>query len=287
LPFLKNDGITVTSFRPLPGVIFKRATRLLGFKVQKKKFRNQEKAMSELDGLLKKDIPVGMLVGVYHLTYFPAPYRFHFNAHNLVVYAKKDDQYIISDPIMETPTSLTYRELQRVRFAKGLFSPKGHMYWAKEVAKDPDIKSAIINGIKKTAKDMTAPVPIIGVKGIRYLSKQVRKYPKKHGRRRASQYLGKIVRMQEEIGTGGAGFRFMYAAFLQEAATVLEQDWLNDMAREMTEIGDVWREFAVLTARIIKERTQLENAYDKAADILLLIADREEKVFTKLKEIKL
>jgi hypothetical protein len=287
LPFLKNDGIPVTSFRPLPGVIFKRATRLLGFKVQKKKFRNQEKAMSELDGLLKKDIPVGMLVGVYHLTYFPAPYRFHFNAHNLVVYAKKDDQYIISDPIMETPTSLTYRELQRVRFAKGLFSPKGHMYWAKEVAKDPDIKSAIINGIKKTAKDMTAPVPIIGVKGIRYLSKQVRKYPKKHGRRRASQYLGKIVRMQEEIGTGGAGFRFMYAAFLQEAATVLEQDWLNDMAREMTEIGDVWREFAVLTARIIKERTQLENAYDKAADILLLIADREEKVFTKLKEIKL
>jgi len=287
LPFLKNDGIPVTSFRPLPGVIFKRATRLLGFKVQKKKFRNQEKAMLELDDLLKKDIPVGMLVGVYHLTYFPTPYRFHFNAHNLVVYAKKDDQYIISDPIMETPTSLTYKELQRVRFAKGLFSPKGHMYWAKEIPKEPDIKSAVINGIKKTAKDMTAPVPIIGVKGIRYLSKQVRKYPKKHGKRRASQYLGKIVRMQEEIGTGGAGFRFMYAAFLQEAATVLEQDWLNDMAKEMTEIGDIWREFAVLTARIIKERTQLENAYDKAADILLIIADREEKVFKKLKEIKL
>jgi len=287
LPFLKNDGIPVTSFRPLPGVIFKRATQLLGFKVKKKKFRDQDKAMTALDSLLLQDIPVGMLVGVYHLTYFPAPYRFHFNAHNLVVYAKEGNKYMISDPIMENPTSLTYNELKRVRFAKGLFPPKGHMYWADKVSENPQIKEAIIKGIKKTAKDMTAPVPIIGVKGIRYLSKQVRKYPKKLSKKRAAQYLGKIVRMQEEIGTGGAGFRFMYAAFLQEAAEVLQQDWINDMAMEMTKIGDIWRSFAVETARIVKDRSKTDDAYNQVADILLLIADREEKVFTRLKQIKL
>ncbi len=288
LPFLKNDGIPVTSFRPLPGVIFKRATRLLGFKVKKRRFRNQDRAMLAMDKLLNKDIPVGMLVGVYHLTYFPTPYRFHFNAHNLVVYAKDDNSYIISDPIMETPTSLTYKELQRVRFAKGLFAPKGHMYWAKEVPENPDIKNAVIKGIRKTAKDMVGtPVPVIGVKGIRYLSKQVRKYPQKLGKRKAAKFLGKIVRMQEEIGTGGAGFRFMYAAFLQEAAVLLEKDCLNEMAKEMTEIGDIWRTFAVETARIVKDRSKLEDAYNNVADILLEIADREEKVFKKLKQIKL
>jgi hypothetical protein len=35
LPFIKLAGFPVTSFRPLPGVIFARVTRLLGFKMHK------------------------------------------------------------------------------------------------------------------------------------------------------------------------------------------------------------------------------------------------------------
>jgi len=223
LPFVKMNGIPVTSFRPLPGVIFKRAARRLGFTVKRKKFRNQDKGMAALDSLLKNDVPVGMLVGVYHLSYFPAPYRFHFNAHNLVVFGKENGNYQISDPVMDDYASLTEAELKKVRFAKGLFAPKGHMYWADKTPSTPDLKNAIIKGIQQTAKDMlTIPVPLIGVKGIRFMAKKVRNYPKKLGKRKASQFLGQIVRSQEEIGTGGAGFRFMYAAFLQEAAEVLE-----------------------------------------------------------------
>jgi len=62
-----------------------------------------------------------------------------------------------------------------------------------------------------------------------------------------------IVRMQEEVGTGGAGFRYMYAAFLQEAASLFGSAELNDLSQEMTAIGDTWREFAVTAARIIKK----------------------------------
>lgn len=288
MPFVKVNNIPVTSFRPLPGIIFKRAAKRLGFSVNRKKFRNPKMAMKALDDLLAKDIPVGMLVGVYHLTYFPAPYRFHFNAHNLVVFGKEGDNYQISDPIMEDFTSLTSRELERVRYAKGLFAPKGHMYWAHKIPENPDIKSAIVKGIKHTAKDMlTIPVPMFGVKGIRFMAKKVRNYPKKLGTRKASQFLGQIVRAQEEIGTGGAGFRFMYAAFLQEAAQIMQQDWLNDVAKEFTQIGDLWRSFAVETARIVKNRSQLEDGYNAAADILLKIADREEEAFKKLRNIKL
>ncbi len=286
MPFLKVNGIPVTSYRPLPGVIFRRAAKRLGFKVKRKKFRNQDKAMQDMDSLLKKNTPVGMLVGVYHLNYFPKAYRFHFNAHNLVVYAKNDQTYTISDPVMETPTYLTYNELKKVRFAQGIFAPKGHMYWAIKIPEHVDLKNAIITGIRKTAKDMLGiPIPLFGVKGIRYMAKQIRKYPKKLGKRKASQYLGQIVRAQEEIGTGGAGFRFMYAAFLQEAAQVLNKEWLYEMADEMTIIGDLWRSFAVETARIIKDRSQVEDAYNQAADILMKIADKEEKVYIELKKI--
>ena len=62
---------------------------------------------------------------------------------------------------------------------------------------------------------LSPPLPWFGNKAIFLLSKQIKKYPQKLTPRKASLYLGNVVRMQEEIGTGGAGFRFLYAAFLQ------------------------------------------------------------------------
>ncbi len=142
MPFLKVDGIPVTSFRPLPGVIFSRISKRLGVTFKKKKFRNSpQKAMEALNENIEKGIPTGMLVGVYHLSYFPAPYRFHFNAHNIVVFSRDKSTYEISDPIMEDYTQLNYNELMRVRYAKGVFAPKGHMYWVKNIPESIDLKS--------------------------------------------------------------------------------------------------------------------------------------------------
>ena len=185
---------------------------------------------------------------------------------------------------MEGYEQLTYDELLRVRYAKGIFAPNGHMYWVKNIPKNIHLEEAIITGIKQTCKDMlTIPIPLFGVRGIRYLSRKVRNYPRKLGVRKAASYTGQIVRAQEEIGTGGAGFRFMYGAFLQEAAQILNKPVLRDLSIELSGIGDLWREFAVITGRIVKNRNSLDESYDKAADLLLVIADREEAFFKKLK----
>ena len=288
MPFLKVNDIPVVSFRPWPGKIFNRITRRLGVKIQRSKFKDQKESMEALDRNLQQGIPTGCLVGVYHLTYFPPAYRFHFNAHNLVVVGRENGEYLISDPIMPTIERLTYHDLQRVRFARGTVPPKGRMYYITGTSPGYDLKSAIVKGIHHTCKDMlTIPVPLFGVKGIRYLSRQMRKWPKKLGEKRAALYMGQVVRMLEEIGTGGAGFRFIYAAFLQEAAHELGQPWLNDMSREMTAVGDKWREFAVIAGRIFKNRAGQEETYKVAADILSDIALREEQIYRRLRQIKL
>ena len=95
--------------------------------------------------------PVGCQVGVYYLPYFPKEYRFHFNAHNLIVYGKEDDNYLISDPVMETTATLTTYELERVRFAKGALAPRGQLYYPKEkkIVTDDQIRKAIKNRYQK------------------------------------------------------------------------------------------------------------------------------------------
>ncbi len=286
MPFLKIDGIPVTSFRPLPGVIFSRISKRLDIQFEKKRYRRSpQQSMKDLDRNLEKEIPTGMLVGVYHLSYFPAPYRFHFNAHNIVVYGSQNGNYMISDPIMETYATLTHKELMRVRYARGVFAPKGHMYWVKRTPEKMDLHGAISKGIKQTCSNMlTIPVPLFGVKGIRYMSNKVRKYPDKLGPKKAALFTGQIVRAQEEIGTGGAGFRFMYAAFLQEVAAILDNPRFLELSKEMTDIGDSWREFAVIAGRIVKNRNKADENYDRAADLLLKIADMEESFYKKLQK---
>ena len=288
LPFIKVNALPVVSFRPWPGQIFKRVTRRLGLKIQRYKFKDQAQSMAALDRNLQQGIPTGCLVGVYHLSYFPPAYRFHFNAHNIVVMGKEDGEYLVSDPIMPNLERLTASNLARVRFAKGTFPPKGRMYFITETSSSYDLKKAIVKGIQQTCKEMlTLPVPLVGVKGIRYMAKRMRQWPQKLGEKKASLYMGQVVRMLEEIGTGGAGFRFMYAAFLQEAARELNQPWLNDMSKEMTEVGDRWREFALIAGRIFKNRAGQDESYIAASDVLLDIAEREDKIYRNLRHIKL
>ncbi len=285
LPFIKVNYAPVFTYRVLPGLVFNRFAKRVGVKVRREKFRNHRKAKARLDENLKNSNPVGLQVGVYHLIYFPDEYRFHFNAHNMVVYGKKEDRYLISDPVMEGVTTLTENQLEKVRFAKGAFAPKGHIYYPTAFPEKLELEQAVIKGIKQTCRDMTAPVPIVGVKAIRWVAKNIRKWPKKIGAKKTNHYLGQIVRMQEEIGTGGGGFRYIYAAFLQEAAGVLNNDRLKDFSKEMTEIGDLWRDFALEASRIYKNRSGETDGYNKIADQLMEIAHREKIFFKQLKNI--
>ena len=283
LPFIKVNYAPAISYRPLPGQIFNKLAKRLNLKIKRQKFSSETKALNALEENLSNNIPTGLQVGVYNLTYFPDEYRFHFNAHNLVVYGKSETDYLISDPVMETVTTLTHQELNKVRFAKGAFAPRGQMYYPIQIPENIDFKSAIIKGIKNTCRDMLAPMPIIGVRGIKFVAKQIRKWPEKHGTKKANHYLAQMVRMQEEIGTGGGGFRFIYAAFLQEAAAILENNRLLELSKEMTAIGDLWRDFAVEASRVYKNRSTQVDVYNTLANQLLDIANKEEVFFKKLK----
>lgn len=284
LPFIKVDHAPVFTYRILPGLIFKRFSKRVGIKIKREKFKDPKTAKARLDENLKNDNPVGLQVGVFNLVYFPDEYRFHFNAHNMVVYGKVDDRYLISDPVIEHVTSLSEKELEKVRFAKGAMPPKGHMYYPISFPEKLDLEKAIIKGIKQTCRDMTAPAPIVGVKAMKWVAKNIRKWPDKIGTKRTNHYLGQIVRMQEEIGTGGGGFRYIYAAFLQEAGKLLDNNELLILSKEMTHIGDQWRDFAVDASRIYKNRSVESNGYNKIADQLDAIALREEVFFKTLKK---
>lgn len=289
IPFLKVNNGPAISFRTMPGLIFKRTCNALDIPVVRKTFSSPQKAQAFLDQAIASGQPVGCQVGVYYLTYFPKEYRFHFNAHNLVVYGKEEDNYLISDPVMETVTTLTSYELERVRFAKGVLAPKGQLYYPKaqkEVTQE-QIKNAIKSGIKRNVRDMLyIPGSIVGVAGIKYTANKIKGWRDKLGLKQSGNYLAQLVRMQEEIGTGGGGFRFMYGAFLQQAHAFHPHDILLKSSEDFTKAGDLWRSAAVQAAGIYKGRLTTQQDFNDMAGFLMEIAEIEKKAFKSMSNIK-
>lgn len=287
LPFVKVSGTPGTTFRTWPGAIFKRVTQRLHIDIHTERFRTPEKAMHALDNVLSTGKPVGMLSSVYYLPYLPEAFRFHFNAHNIVAYGKEGNEYLISDPVMEDVTRIAPEDLAKARFAKGTPEPRGFMYYIRSVPQTVNFEKAIQAGIKQTCFFMLSPpLPWFGNKAIFLLAKKIKQYPHKLPPRKAALYLGNIIRMQEEIGTGGGGFRFLYAAFLQEAGEMMKRDDLLEYSKELTAIGDAWRNFAYHAARLMKDRKSDLVNFDELSGLLYKCGEMEKDLFTRMSKIK-
>ena len=110
-PFVKAGGMPMTAFRTFPGLLFKRITKLFGIKSEMRRFLSKDRAMKKLDEvLLGQKTPVGCVVGIYYLPYYPIEYRVHFNGHNICIVGKDEETgvYSVLDPVTIEKVTLRY-----------------------------------------------------------------------------------------------------------------------------------------------------------------------------------
>jgi hypothetical protein len=284
LPFVRIYDLPLTSYRDMPNAIIARGARRLGVELVRTRYRDPVRGMQALDRMLAEGRSVGMQTGVFWLPYFPRDMRFQFNGHHVIAYGREGDDYLLSDTVFEDVVRCPAPDLCRARFSKGPLAPRGLLYYVESRTPTPDIERAVRDGLRTTVSRMlNIPIPLMGVAGIRAQARALAKWPQRLAPRAARSHLANLIRMQEEIGTGGAGFRFMYAAFLDEAADVLGKPALREASALLSDIGDQWREFAVRGAQLIGRgeagTADSVAAFQALADILLDCARREREVF--------
>jgi len=284
LPIIRINGLPLVAYRMPPKFIIKGLQKPLGLKMRFETFRSPEAGEARLNELLDAGEVVGLQTSVFWLPYMPPDLRFHFNAHNVLAFGRDaaSGDYRLSDPVAEEAVSCAASDLRKARFAKGALAPKGLIYYPVGKPCEPDWAKVLPKAMIKTTRIMLdSPLPIIGVRGIRYLAKAFERLDAQGDPAQTKLFIGQVVRMQEEIGTGGGGFRFIYASFLQEAADRLARPALNELADTLIDIGDEWREFALATARMIRDRDPLDPP--RLADKLRAIANREQAFFRDLR----
>jgi len=287
MPFVKVTGLPVTAFRSLPGTLFGKTCARLGVKSTARRYLSRRAARRALDEKLAAGVAVGLRTNIHWLTYFPKAFRFNFNGHHIVVTGRRGEVYDVRDPVVDTPVTCHADLLERARFARGPLAPHGYLFHVAQShvqTHAPDLGAACLAGLRESAHRMTRiPLPYFGARGIALLARRLGSLPSRGAdSERIRDELAFVVRMQEEIGTGGAGFRYLFAAFLEEAAFHTGLPALAGHARTATAIGDVWREFAVLVSRMCKGKEPMGEGLTRVQALLTRIAAEEQTLFLSL-----
>lgn len=305
LPFVNQDNShgkgKYLMFRIMSLYVCKNLAKQLNFKLHSRFFCSKKKAMQSIDSLLEKNIPVGLVTNIKYLPYYMENLPFNLNLRQVsfpfhcVAATKKDkDNYYLYDNLSVSTDDIkqvSNENLLKARFLADLklTSPHGRLFFITEAPQNVNLKRAVCNGIKKTCKLMLhLPTNYFGVKGIALLAKYIKKWSKTMSEEELFVNLRKITLMSEYTGTGGSGYRYMYATFLHEAGQILNNDNFDKIANEMTNAADMWREFHLNIIRYSKENLRKKALPISAlANLIDEIAVKEKKVFCELeKEIK-
>jgi hypothetical protein len=268
--------------RNRPGQIRIKIAKRLGISFKTQKFRNQDAGIQALDNLLEQNIPTGAQVDFFYMKYIPEWQRVHINVHYITVIGKNSENYILSDSYYPKIAELDFELMRKGRFARGNMAPKGFLFYPEKIPENVPFEKAIVTGIKSACHNMLKlPVPFIGIKGIYRFADKIMEWPKlARDIEHLSHEIMKINILLEDQGTGGAGFRYMYATFLQQASVRLNNPALAEMSKRMMEIGDGWRNISYIAAKIGKKRELGESNLKELSNLIRERGDLE-KVFFK------
>lgn len=287
--YLKSPDFPFPMFilRSRPGNIRKKVAKRLNINFEEKKFRKAAQGEAALDEALRQGHPTAVQVDFFYMDYMPEWQRVHINAHYIVVFGLNDNSYLVSDSYYKQRSMLDRKKMLTARFAGGMMAPRGTMFYTKQIPEHISLEKPIITGIKRACFNMTKlPVPFLGVKGIRKFAEKLNEWPSiARNEDDLADRLMKINILMEDQGTGGGGFRYMYATFLQQAAGIVHDDRLKSMSKEMMEIGDKWRNISYFAAKMSKHRDLGPGKIKELSDLVYAQADAEQRFFSELYQL--
>ncbi|WP_166658914.1 BtrH N-terminal domain-containing protein [Kribbella sp. VKM Ac-2571] len=266
----------------------KTAGRRTGVAVASHATSSARVAQAELRQLLEAGEPTLVYVDMGFLPYFDLPAGYHFGGHVVVVagYDPQTGQVLIADRDQQLH-SVDWDVLEQARGSAFRPFPPRHSWYTFDFsnAREPrpsDVRAAITEVCDGM---LTPPIGNLGVRGIRKAIQETLRWPDALGTdalRRTC--FNTALFIDARGGTGGGIFRYMYARFLGEAASITGEARLDELGSELNAIGDLWEDVAAT----FSAAAELDNPADllgPATRPMYEIADREELLWQSLKTL--
>jgi len=238
--------------RPNEEGLEKTVGRRTGVAVESYTTTSARKAQQTLRDLLVAAEPTLVYADMGFLPYFDFPEEYHFGGHTVVVagHDPETDDVLLADRDTELyPVSWDALEQARGSTFKP-FPPKHRWYTFDFSTARPPTSEDVREAIADVCDQMLEPpITNLGVKGIAKAAARTAKWPDvldETALRRTCFMTALFI--DHRGGTGGGIFRYMYARFLHDAASLIDEPRLDALAPELTAIGDRWETVAATFA---------------------------------------
>jgi|AGTN01.1.fsa_nt_gi hypothetical protein len=252
---------------------------------------SEKKAEVALVKRLKKKEPVMLSGDMGFMPWFSFPVEYHFGGHVFIACGYDGDgRVLISDMDQAAGglkkgfyTTATLEQLRKVRGSKFKpFPPKNGSFEFDFSGYHDPTPEDIYASIKQTADAMlNAPIKNLGIKGIRHAAKEIQKWPEIFDETALAMNLFNVYIFIEIGGTGGGCFRYMYARFLKEAATITGDGRLEEGSRLMEQSGQMFTKAGMLF-KDYEDKSRIAERIAEASELMKSAADVEERTMKML-----
>lgn len=237
-----------------------------------------DKAEADLCRAIDMGLPSLIRTDIYHLPYFRS--GTHFPGHVIMVwgYDRKQEVFFVTDTgnpeILEVP----FPDMRKARHQEGSFYEMQGNRFSPEAIESPGGMREIIMGsmVHNSRMILDDAHEFQGIRGLDTWLKELPEWVEFEDWRWTARFSYQVI---ERRGTGGGGFRLIYADFLQEALRWVPEIATYGLVEQMSETAVAWQglaaalkeaseqerpDFREVAGRIEQVRI-LEHAYHRAA----------------------
>ncbi|MGD0947998.1 MAG: BtrH N-terminal domain-containing protein [Candidatus Binatia bacterium] len=232
--------------------------------------RDDDPAAAEFDlkTVLAAGRPALLLTDIYYLPYYRS--QTHFPGHCIIAWGYDDDRrvFYVSDTEREGVLPVPFDDMRTARVSTQPVPHSGDFYAPAALRTprrmDDVITEAIIDNARQLA---SSDLPYSGIDALETLKRDLADWGNVEDWQWTARFMYQII---EKRGTGGGGFRLMYADFLSQAIKWVPRVAELKLAELMLQSGRAWQELAgalkVLSEQETADTSQVTSALTNVID---------------------
>ena len=208
-----------------------------------KQFEDPIEAEKELCRCLDKGCPAILQSDIFHLPYYDT--QTHFPGHVITAWGYEQERQVfqVTDTERESVLDVPFENMRKARYCRdAYFSIQGNFYAPEEMAAPGNLPEIIRKAIRFNSHVLLNDgMDFQGVAALRKWKGEIDAWERFEDWKWTARFAYQVI---EKRGTGGGGFRKMYAAFLEEAADYLPEIQTLGLAGMMRTASQAWTDLA-------------------------------------------
>jgi Butirosin biosynthesis protein H, N-terminal/Domain of unknown function (DUF4872) len=244
---------------------------------------------AESESALRRELDAGrpalLQTDIFHLPYYGTDT--HYPGHVITAwgYDDRDKIFFVTDTEREPLLDVSFSAMQKARYCpEHLLAIEGNYFAPASISPPPDMPGTIMAAMAENSGRMVHGTPGMqgaegvaeGIAALKRWQAELPSWKDLEGWQWIARFTYQVI---EKRGTGGGGFRYLYADFLEEAETIVPALDGRELPLQMRRAGRAWTDLALALKTVSEEeKPNFTGTEDKLQRVVRLETDYHTEV---------